>query len=149
MEVMKMKSKYCDNDQYCILVDGIPLDLSIQTLNPEGAYEGLVPTILDRIDEPREKSFVLSRYKSLEQIVVLPILMCPDDCDLWCTLIVVEVQKEGSFIKWNRVGLNRSTREELIIGYDCIGTRVDWLNKFPSMTFDQGEYYSQINKLLS
>jgi hypothetical protein len=64
-------------------------------------------------------------------------------------LIVVEVVKEGSLIKWNRIGLDRSIGEELILGYGCIGTRVDWLDNFPSMIFDQGEYYAQINKLLS
>jgi hypothetical protein len=149
MEVIKMKSKYCDSDHYCIVVDGMPLDSILQSINSEGDYQGLIPTILDWIDEPREKSFVLSRYKSPEQIVMLPILMCPDDCDLWCTLVVVEVVKESSLIKWNRIGLDRSIGEELIIGYECIGTRVDWLANFPSMTFKQEEYYAQINKLLS
>lgn len=146
MEVIRMKSKYCDNEHYCIVVDGTPLDSLLQSINSEGNYEGLIPTILDWIDEPREKSFVFSRYKSPEQIVMLPILMCPD---LWCTLVVVEVVREGSLIKWNRIGLDRSIREELIIGYECIGTRVDWLANFPSMTFKQEEYYAQINKLLS
>ncbi|MCM3631662.1 hypothetical protein M3194_30690 [Paenibacillus glycanilyticus] len=149
MEVIKMKSKYCDNEHYCIVIDGIPLDSLLQGINSEEDYEGLIPTILDWVDEPREKSLVLSRYTSPEQIVMLPILMCPDDCDLWCTLIVVEVVKEDSFIKWSRIGLDRSTREELINGYECIGKRVEWFANFPSMIFKQEEYYSQINKLLS
>jgi hypothetical protein len=30
--------------------------------------------------------------------VRFPILMCPDDCDLWCTLIITDVVCDEDFV---------------------------------------------------
>ncbi|MNI86785.1 hypothetical protein D3C73_1439090 [compost metagenome] len=109
----------------------------------------MIPTILDWVDEPREKSFLLSRYKSLNQVERLPVLMCPDDCDLWCTLIIAEVVRtDDSTVIWSRIGCNRSTRNDLIDSYECIGTNVEWFEKVSSMRFDLSDYEAQITKLI-
>lgn len=79
--------------------------------------------------------------------VVLPILMCPDDCDLWCTVIVAKVVKENGFVLWSKIGVDMSTREELLIGYDCIGSKVDWFDKIPQFVFEENEYKSELNKI--
>ncbi|WP_379196893.1 hypothetical protein [Paenibacillus sp. GCM10012306] len=149
IEVRKMKSLYCEDEHFCIVIDNIPLDILLHTIYPEDEFQGLIPTILDWVDEPRERSFLLSRYHSVQQVEMLPILMCPDDCDLWCTLIIAEVVRmDDSTVKWNRIGRDRSTRKDMIDSYECIGTSVEWLGKIPSMRFNQSEYYAQLNKLL-
>lgn len=145
IEVNKRDSKY-GKDHYCIIVDGIPLDEWLHSCCPEEGYEGLIPTLSVSM-EPREEDLVLCRYQSADPIVRLPVLMCPDDCDLWCTVIVVEVERRDGLIRWNRFGADRSTRDELIQSYECIGKRVDWLNNVPSLIFEQAAYNTQISKL--
>ncbi|MFG0214559.1 hypothetical protein ACFU8X_15755 [Brevibacillus porteri] len=148
IEVKKMTSKYCDSEHECVLIDEVPLDVIVHSLYPNHHFDGLIPTILDWIDEPREKAFVRSRYLSFKQREMLPILMCPDDCDLWCTLIIVEVVRFEGIIKWERMGIDQCTRENLINSFENIGTKVEWLEKVPSMTFQPEEYDSQISKLI-
>jgi len=145
IEVSKRDSKY-GKDHYCIIVDGIPLDEWLHSCYPEEGYEGLIPTLSASM-EPREEALVLSRYQSTGSIVILPILMCPDDCDLWCTLIVVEVERRDGLIRWNRFGTDQSIGDELIQSYECIGGRVNWLNCAPSLIFEQAAYNAQISKL--
>ncbi len=148
LEVVKMHSKYCLNEHYGIKVDGVSLDALLHAQYSEINCEGLVPTMPDWLEDSRERTLVLSRYLSRDPIVMLPLFMCPDDCDLWCTLIIAEVIQEGSCIRWSRMGLDQSTGEELIRSYKYIGASVNWLDKIPSMVFDREEYDEQINKLL-
>ncbi|ACT01353.1 hypothetical protein [Paenibacillus sp. JDR-2] len=147
-EVKKMKSTYCDDEHYCFVVDGAPLDYFLNEQYPEKSLLGLVPTIPEWMCMPAEKEFVLSRFHSSDPIVLLPVLMCPDDCDLWCTLLVAEVEKQDRFIRWNRIGYDRSTGDEKIETFEYIGNQVDWLEKIPPFIFKQEEYETEIKKLL-
>lgn len=76
-----------------------------------------------------------------------PVLMCPDDCDLLCTLIVAEVIKENDKVYWRRIGIDISNKSEFNGGYECIGSKVEWLESVPQMSFDLTVYNAQINKL--
>lgn len=140
-------SKYCSEEHKIIFINDTPLDCILHNNYPEKGLMGLVPFITDWIFSEDEKNFVLGRYKSNEEKIMLPILMCPDDCDLWCTVIVAEVLRDGTNIIWNRIGINRSTREELIESYDYIGLRVEWLEKIPKMVFKEKEYNRELNKI--
>jgi hypothetical protein len=73
--------------------------------------------------------------------------MCPDDCDLWCTVIVADVVKAKGYIIWDKIGIDMSTREDMLLGYDCIGTKVDWLEKLPKLIFVDTEYTFELNKI--
>ncbi|WP_025028963.1 hypothetical protein [Caldalkalibacillus mannanilyticus] len=145
--VKTMTSEYGGIAHPIITVDDIPLDVFLHNLHPESLYLGLVPTIIDWIDIPKERGLVKSRFKSIKHTEILPILMCPDDCDLWCTVIVAEVINKENHVIWSRIGVDSSNREELIETYECIGRRVDWLNKVPSMTFSKKEYYRELDKI--
>ncbi|WP_336772079.1 hypothetical protein [Paenibacillus sp. MMO-58] len=146
-EVKKMKSKYCVDEHYCFVVDGASLDYLLNEQYPEKNIFGLVPTIPDWMSMPAEKAFVLSRYHSSDPVVLLPVLMCPDDCDLWCTLLVAEVEKQGRLIRWNRIGYDLSSGDEKIETLEYIGYRVNWLEKIPPFIFKQEEYETEIKKL--
>lgn len=73
--------------------------------------------------------------------------MCPDDCDLLCSVIVANVVKTDEYIIWKQVGIDRSNEEFRQLGYDGIGTTVDWLEKIPPMTFENTIYISQLRKI--
>jgi hypothetical protein len=74
--------------------------------------------------------------------------MCPDDCDLWCTVIIAKVITLNSHVSWDKIGIDRSTRDELLSGYDFIGSRIEWLDLIPQYVFDLDEYRTEINKIL-
>ncbi len=77
----------------------------------------------------------------------MPVLMCPDDCDLWCTVIVANVVIADGYLIWKQIGIDKSTRDDLLLGYDRIGSKVEWLDKIPSMTFNKEDYLSQLRKI--
>ena len=118
-----------------ILIDGIPLDLYIHNLYPDNLFLGLIPTITDWLWLKEEAELILSLYYSDQNKVILPILMCPDDLDLSCTIIVAEVIKSDIEVVWNRIGVNKSQ-----LGTP-IGTEVVWLELVPEMKFNSNFYF--------
>ncbi|MBP0725984.1 hypothetical protein J5Y03_12455 [Bacillus sp. RG28] len=147
IEVKKLKSEYCNDKHLTIVIDGVPLDVILHNLYPNNRLLGLVPTILDWIDNIKEKELIKLRFSSLKDEEVLPILICPDDCDLWCTVIVAKVLQKNEFIIWDKIGIDKSSREKLLNGYDCIGSKVKWLDKAHSLTFNIDEYNTELNKI--
>lgn len=131
------KSKYANEPHLTIHVDGNPLDRILHELYPTKNLIGLVPTLLDWLDDPKERALVWRRIKSKERQVV-PILMCPDDVDLWCTIINVEIEKTAKTVKWNRIGLDNSSFENN--SSELIGTTVEWFDKIQPMEFEKTEY---------
>lgn len=149
LEVKKMKSEYCDEEHLTIVVDNVPLDVLLHNLYPANRFLGLIPTILGWIDDPKEKVLLKRRYDSTKQEVILPVLMCPDDCDLWCTVIVAKVVIENEYVVWDKIGVDTSIREEMLKDYECMGSRVEWLNEIPRMIFTKEHYYTQLNMIYS
>ncbi|MCB9309495.1 MAG: T9SS type A sorting domain-containing protein [Lewinellaceae bacterium] len=92
------KSKYSKEPHLTINVDGNSLDKILHELYPDKNIIGLVPTILDCLEDPKERKLVWERFES-EQKQVVPILMCPDDIYLWCTVINVEIEKTVSTVE--------------------------------------------------
>lgn len=107
----------------------------------------MIPTIIDWVNDPREKECIKERFHSASIEVVLPILMCPDDCDLWCTVIVANAVKIDGYIIWKQIGIDKSTREDLLQGFEGFGTKVEWLDMIPQMTFEETHYNTQLSKV--
>ncbi|MDQ0896830.1 hypothetical protein [Paenibacillus sp. V4I7] len=147
IEVVSMKSEYCSVEHHTIAIDGIPLDIMLHSQYPTDLLLGMIPTIIDWIDSPKEKELLKGRFNSVGKEVSLPVLMCPDDCDLFCTVIVANVVKAGGRIIWKKIGIDRSHEEIKLLRCDGIGSRVDWLEKIPPMTFVADQYYSQLSKI--
>ncbi|MCZ8517487.1 hypothetical protein O9H85_35145 [Paenibacillus filicis] len=147
IEVVSMKSAYSDVEHHTIIIDGISLDLVIHRQYPSDNLLGMIPTIIDWVDDPKEKEFLKKRFNSEGKEVVLPVLMCPDDCDLLCTVIVANVVKADGFIIWERIGIDMSYEEFKLLGCDGIGSTVDWLEKIPAMIFEETQYSSQLSKI--
>jgi len=147
IEVVSMKSEYCKVEHHNIVIDDTPLDLLLHSHYPSNHLLGLIPTIIDWVDDPKQKELIIERFNSANIEFVLPILMCPDDCDLWCTVIVAYVIKVDGFITWKHIGIDKSTREDLLQGYGSLGAKVDWLNKIPPMIFEESQYNAQLSKV--
>lgn len=130
------KSEYSNEPHLTINVDGNPLDKVLCELYPDKNLIGLVPTLLDWLEDTKERKLVWDRFESNQKQVV-PILMCPDDIDLWCTVINVEVEKTENSVKWLRIGIDSGSSDNMP---DSIGTNVEWFDKIEPMEFDKVEY---------
>ncbi|MNP22713.1 hypothetical protein D3C76_1153970 [compost metagenome] len=103
---------------------------------------GLIPTLIDWISLDEERKLVIQAFDLEEEIKVLPILMCPDDCDLSCTIVVAEVVTSNEQVKWNRIGIDTNNPKELIKKNRFLNTGVKWLSRIPRMTFSKDDYRS-------
>lgn len=136
-----IKTKTCLNEfsgssYYIIEVDRESLEDIVLKNRPE-ITKGLVPTLLNWLSDPEEQKEVWSRVTpKLNESFKLPILICSDDVDLWCTLIITEVTSDNEFIYWNSFGLEDSdatTPKE-------IGKSVMWFEEVDRMKFKKEEY---------
>ena len=121
---------------YIIEIDGKSLEDIILEKYPE-ITQGIVPTLLNWLEDEEERKVVWNRVlpDKLEKSN-LPILMCSEDIDLWCTLIMVEVETDENHVYWNRFGLEVSDAQNP----NEIGKSINWFSGIPKMVFDKNEY---------
>jgi len=126
---------YWDFINYCI--DGYWLDEKIDELYPDNMYKGLIPTLVYWMEIEAEKTVVWKRILPEEnQTAICPILMCPDDNDFSCTLIVAEIKNCGHVIQWKRLGIDQTKEWEA----DKVGTSVEWFDKMEELNFYREDY---------
>ena len=131
------KTEYSNAEHLAITVDGRQLDQIINDFYPEGSYLGLVPTLLDWLYNERERSVVWDRIKTGENSrQIVPILMCPDDCDFSCTIILADVVCKDNKVIWERLGVDNTA----LRGGKTIGEVIQWLDKIKPMVFPREEY---------
>jgi len=63
--------------------------------------------------------------------------MCPDDLDLFCSLVVADVVLEPKTVRWNRLGWDRSECDSYIF---TVGTTVEWLPGIGPYIFPRADY---------
>src|SRR5262249_53769428 len=123
LEVIDAASKYVSQPHKILALDGVPLDVLLDTARPQDNLLGLVPTLIDCLDDLTERELVWQRIlPPIGQPAIAPVLMCPDDLDLWCTVVVAEVVAEESVVLWRRIGLDVSKPEDMP---RSVGTAVD------------------------
>ncbi|OBY76668.1 hypothetical protein BBG47_25755 [Paenibacillus sp. KS1] len=142
LSVENRKSKYVKIAHPIILIDEQPLDDILNEFYPDDMIVGLIPTIVDWISYDEESKVIEDIYDSKDVIKILPILMCPDDCDLSCTVIVAEVETTKDQIKWTRIGIDKNNPMEVINKYKFFETGIEWLVNVPGMTFSKEDYKS-------
>lgn len=93
---------------YMIEIDSKSLEGIILENRPD-IKKGIVPTFLNWLTNEDERKLVWERaIPKIGEKSRLPILMCSDDLDLWCTLIMVEVETDNKYVYWNKFGLEDS-----------------------------------------
>jgi hypothetical protein len=122
-------------------IDGYWLDEKLDKQYPDNMYKGLIPTLVYWMEIEAEKTVVWKRILPEEnQTTICPILMCPDDNDFSCTLIVAEIKNYGDLVQWRRLGLD-STME---CGAEEVGTRVEWFDEIEELNFRKDDYLSML-----
>lgn len=140
LEALLRPSKYVDCPHQILAVDDTPLDALLAAARPDLNLLGLVPTLLDWLSAPEERELVRQRIlPSIGSSAIAPILMCPDDLDLSCTVVVVEVAREARVVWWRRIGLDRTKAKPGDMPL-AIGNAVDWIDGLGPYCFESAAY---------
>jgi hypothetical protein len=122
-------------------IDGFWLDEKLEGLYPGNSYKGLVPTLVYWMSVEEERDLVWNRIFPAEgEKTICPILMCSDDCDFSCTLIVAEIENWGNIIVWNRIGIDTTPFRRS----ENVGLQIDWFRKIGVLEFDLEEYLEMV-----
>jgi len=122
-------------------IDGYWLDEKLDELYPNNMYKGLIPTLVYWMEREDEKNIVWKRILPNEnETTICPILMCPDDNDFSCTLIVAEIRNCGQIIQWKQIGIDKTKEWEA----EKVGSTVEWFNKLQELNFSKQDYLAMI-----
>lgn len=108
MEVKSIKTCY-DYSEYYWVIDGKPITTylehhRIKSLSVFGSLLGLLPAWGGELIFEWENDFIWELIDSQEEMNV-PILVCEDDCDLSCIVILAHIRKEKNTVFWDRIGV--------------------------------------------
>lgn len=138
------QSEVIPKEHLALVIDGLPLDFIIAGEDENGEVNSveLVPTLLSWLKDPTERAFTWERIlPAAGKKTIAPVLMCPDDCDLICTVIVAEVENKGQTVTWNKIGIDVGRTPGTP---ETIGKEVEWLD-VPTYTFTSDNYTSVLN----
>jgi hypothetical protein len=122
-------------------IDGLWLDEKLEELYPNNGYKGLIPTLVYWMERNDEKEVVWNRILPNEnETSICPILMCPDDNDFSCTLIVAEIRNCGKEVQWQRIGLNKTQEWEA----KKVGSVVEWFHEFKELKYSITDYIKML-----
>ena len=131
------KSEYGYGNYLNYSIDGYWLDEKLEELYPGNFYGGTVPTLIFGMELKEEERVVWQRILPEEGTAInCPILMCPDDNDFSCTLIIAEILSGKKTIKWSRLGIDRTTDYDP----DKVGSSVEWFEGNLSFEFLRTDY---------
>lgn len=142
LTVKQGKSKYCPDEHLILFLDGIPLDFFLCEKFPKLNLEGLVPTFLNWMDVSENEVIWKRCLPKQGEIVRVPILMCPDDLDFYCTIIIAETMADHDSIFWKRLGIDASK----IKISESVGEKVKWFKNVGPFHFDREAYIECLEK---
>lgn len=131
------KPKFASAEQPVLAIDGVPIYQWISSLifdaDGSDATNTLVPaqTWLYNEDESRIAWKLLE--PTYEGSTVVPLLVCPDDMDLNCTVVVVEQIVDKQTVEWRRFGLSSNHINGVI-------TSVRWSKLGQHAIFDRTQF---------
>lgn len=141
IEVIRALSRHVAEPHLAIVVDGVPLDELLDAARPGLRLAGLVPSLLGWFD--REEDRPVPWQRILPEVGCTgyaPLLICPDDLDFTCSVVMAEVVAEPDAIRWDRLGLD-ATRT------GAVGSCVRWEPGLGSFRFARAEYEACLARL--
>ncbi|MDC8004827.1 hypothetical protein POV27_12255 [Aureisphaera galaxeae] len=139
------KTEYTNGPHLVMMIDGVQLNKIAETIDYHGHLKGLVSTLLNGwLYNKNEEEVVWERIDLRpNEIKIVPILMCPDDCDFSCTVVVVEMKLDGDTVKWNKLGIDETlTRAD---NPKTVGRNIKWFQNIGPFEFRKDDFYHCIN----
>lgn len=142
------QSKYARAPHPVLCIDGVPIETWIKGIiyNHLGAddSDGLVPAQGWLInDDHANQAWSLLDPKSEDCSTIVPLLICPDDLDLDCSVAVVEQIVSGAKVVWARFGRAVGVTNGIV-------TSVAWTENNQSAEFDKNQFqqaYAEFKRL--
>ncbi|TGK24321.1 hypothetical protein EHQ05_15445 [Leptospira yasudae] len=145
IEAVYNRSLYSAEEHLDIRIDGEILTSYVDRKFSDRDLAGLVPTLLNWLSDEEERKIVWERIlPNVGKSSVAPLLMCPDDCDFFCTLIVVEIERTQEFVLWKRFG--RDDSEFTVSNLSNIGSKVRWFSDPEEYRFPIRDYAEFLNR---
>ena len=120
-----------------IFIDDVPLGELLERIAPGIEPAGLVPAWLGWMIDDREQAVVWQRMVPPAQGKArVPILICPDDLDFSCSLVIADLEAEPDRVLWLRMGLDATQSDDLT----RVGEEVDWFEETPVLAFKREDY---------
>ena len=139
------QSRYARDPHPVLFIDGVPLGMwasgVIHTKDGEDDSDSLVPAQGWLMDEgDLENAWHLLTPKDQRASTVVPILVCPDDMDMNCTVAVVEQLTDDESVSWARLGRALDVINRVV-------TSVEWIDPAQSAHFSREEFTSAVCEL--
>lgn len=68
------------------------------------SYLGLMPAWTGELIHKTENTFIWEMIDGKESNINIPILVCEDDCDLSCIIVMAKIRKTNDAIYWDKLG---------------------------------------------
>lgn len=127
-------------------IDGLWLDEMLDETKPNSGLKGLVPTLVPWLEGKKEREIVWE-LESAERILpkspstaLCPVLMCPDDCDFFCTVIIAKIKRDRDRIIWEQIGLNETNA----LDPNDVGKEVEWIQEIGPFEYELEAYEEMV-----
>ncbi len=134
------KSKSARGPHPVFTIDDIPLDVWLNEMTNESTVLDLVPA-QGWLDDEDEFELSWNRLECLEPdtCTFVPILICSDDVDFTCAVVIVEQSISMDTVIWNRFGWNLSSKKE-------VGSTIRWFKTQVSVSFHIVDFRNAFEK---
>jgi len=129
-----------------LLIDGTPLEMWAKGIISSDALgtdstDTLVPAQGWLIDESDlQNAWYLLEPKDQNSSTIVPVLICPDDMDMSCTVAVVEQQVDTQKVSWLRSGRATDVRNGSVVS-------VEWEMPSQKAVFDKAAFRAAVDEL--
>jgi hypothetical protein len=131
------QTRFASEPHLMIFVDGAPLCELLEKVAPDLQPAGLVPAWLGWMTDDREQAVAWERMvPPISGKVRVPILVCPDDLDFSCSLVIADLEAVPDRILWSRIGLDATKSSDPA----QVGEEVRWFEGMPVLAFKRDEY---------
>jgi len=136
-------TEYVNGEHLMIFVDNIRFDKWLCNKKDNNDYMNLIPAWLGWLFDPKEQEYVWAKTRLSEsETTIVPILVCPDDLDFSCTVVVCEVRYTDETVQWRKIGIDMT-------GFPSyIGKNIEWFKNVPSLEFPRKQYETCLNKFI-
>lgn len=134
IKISEYQSKYSKGSYPMIYVNGESLDTILDREYPGENLYGLVPAVTWLWDDSEQEISIDRFLNQTEASTFVPLLVCPDDADFTCTILIVEVENVGSEVFWRRIGIDAGDTK------NGVGITVKWLAPQIEFRFPRDEY---------
>ena len=131
------QTRFASEPHLMIFIDDVPLGELLERIAPDIHPAGLVPAWLGWMIEDREQEVTWERMVPPAQGKArVPVLVCPDDLDFSCSLVVADLEAQPDRVLWLRMGLDATESNDPA----CVGEQVHWFEGMPALTFRREDY---------